>query len=78
LAWHQNCWYLTKSSKKVIIFSGEEEEVNEDFAFDFNSLKRDGIPKDLLAGATSTEIDLSKAIVWIDPLDGTVEFIRGN
>ena len=45
--------------------------------FDWNSLRRDAIPKDLLTGAKTTEIDLSKAIVWIDPLDGTIEFIKG-
>jgi len=57
---------------------GEEEEVSDSLVFDFNSLRKDLVPKELFAGCTSTEVDLSKAIVWVDPLDGTIEFIKGE
>lgn len=57
---------------------GEEEEVFEkDLGFDFKELRRDLVSKDLFKDIKSTQIDLNNAIVWVDPLDGTVEFIRG-
>jgi len=71
---------IVKSLKTLwpnIKIIGEEEEVSEDLQFDFNSLKTDSVSKELFAGCTSTEVDLNKAIVWVDPLDGTIEFIKG-
>lgn len=57
---------------------GEEEEESQTLQFDFNTLRTDLIPKDFDPELVSTEIDLSKAIVWIDPLDGTQDFVKGS
>ena len=45
--------------------------------FKFEDLKKDIVSKCLFPSLSSTEVDLNDVIVWIDPLDGTWEFVQG-
>ncbi len=46
--------------------------------FDYSQLKTDQLSSQIFDGFTKTHIDLNKAIVWIDPIDATSQFVIGK
>jgi len=67
----KSCW------PNLNIIAEEEETYKGDFSFDFDSLETDLVPESLFKGLKSLEVNIEDAIVWIDPIDGTSEFIQG-
>jgi len=58
---------------------GEEEEVfSSKIDIDFQALKTDFLPQDIFTGLSPIDFNIKDAIVWVDPLDGTVDFLKGE
>jgi len=67
-----------KSLWPNLLIIGEEEEVFEGkFDFNLEEFRKDLVSNDLFKELESTKVNINDIIVWIDPLDGTSEFIQG-
>jgi len=60
------------------IIGEEDEDFKSKLDFDYAALKTNFILDDTFAGLKPTEFNIKDAIVWVDPLDGTVDFLKGE
>jgi 3'(2'), 5'-bisphosphate nucleotidase len=60
------------------IIGEEEEDFKGKIDFDYASLKTNFISDDIFQGLKPTEFNIKDAIVFVDPLDGTVDFLKGE
>ena len=59
-------------------FEGEESvEYDGDLGVDYKSFKVDFLNPELFQGVENKKISLEECVVWIDPLDGTKDFVNG-
>jgi len=58
---------------------GEEEEIFEgNLDIDIPSLSKDFIRPEIFAKISPESFNINEAIVWVDPIDGTANFINGE
>jgi len=55
-----------------------EEEYKAKIDIDFTLFNKDYLPSDIFKDFTYTEFNIKDAIVFVDPLDGTIDFLNGS
>lgn len=64
--------------QRISNFKGEEEEdYQKELGIDYKNFKRDLVNKNIFPTTVNREIDLERCIVWVDPIDGTRDFVSG-
>jgi len=58
------------------IIGEEDQDYTGPIEFDYSTLRTDQVPAHIFEGQTQTTIDLKDAILWIDPIDGTSQFVK--
>lgn len=70
--------YSYRKFFKGLLVKGEEKEelLSEPTYFDYSKVRLDLVPESLFG--ESNILNISDLIVWVDPLDGTSDFLKGD